>query len=119
MRNVLAFLAAATLTVLGVAWYLGWYRVSSAPADEGKKKVNIEFNTTRIGDDLHKGGQKIHQLIENSRKGRAEDRATGGSEASEKPARDPKPPASGEPESVPPNDQFNRLPPQSKRPFSQ
>jgi len=119
MRNVLAFLAAATLTVLGVGWYLGWYRVSNVPADEGKKKVNIEFNTTRIGDDLHKGGQKVRQLIENSRKGRAEDRATGGSEASEEPARDPKPSATGEPESVPPNDQFNRLPPQSKRPFSQ
>ncbi len=119
MRNALAFLAAATLTVLGVGWYLGWYRVSNVPADEGKRKVNIEFNTTRIGDDLHKGGQKVRQLFEDSRKGRAEDKATGGAEASEKPAGDAKPPASGEPKSVLPNEQFQKLSPERKRQLSQ
>ena len=119
MRNALAFLAAATLTVLGVGWYLGWYRVSDAPADEGKRKVNIEFNTTRIGDDLHKGGQKVRQLIENRRKGRAEGSSTGSAEASEQPAGNAKPSPSGEPESVQPNDQFQKLSPERKRQLAQ
>ena len=35
MRNMLAFVAAAALTVVGVGWYLGWYGVSSTPTQEG------------------------------------------------------------------------------------
>jgi hypothetical protein len=115
MRNALAFLAAATLTVLGVGWYLGWYRVSDAPADEGKRKVNIEFNTTRIGDDLHKGGHKVRQLIEDSRKGRAEGKPDGGAEASEKPASREKGYRPGEPEPVMTEKEFKKLSPEEKK----
>ena len=81
MRNVLAFLAAATLTVVGVGWYLGWYRVSDAPADQGRRNINIEFNTTKIREDLSKGGQKVQQILDNKRKERAGDKAEGAQEA--------------------------------------
>ncbi|MBI1913746.1 MAG: hypothetical protein HYS12_03185 [Planctomycetes bacterium] len=78
MRNLLAFFAAAALTVVGVGWYLGWFRT-----------VNIELNTTKIREDLNKGGQKVHQLLENRRKDRAEGKTDGGQESSE-----PAPPGS-------------------------
>ena len=32
MRNLLAFLAAMTLTLLGVGWYLDWYQLRRTPA---------------------------------------------------------------------------------------
>jgi len=76
MRNLLAFLAAATLTILGVGWYLGWFRT-----------VNIELNTTKIKEDLNKGSQKVQQLLERNRKERAEGQTPGSEKASEKPRR--------------------------------
>jgi hypothetical protein len=85
MRNMLAFLAAATLTVVGVGWYLGWYRVSSATTDEGKRSINIELNTTKINADLRKGEDKIHQALEKRHSGNDTAPApAGGQEPSEK-----------------------------------
>lgn len=72
MRNLLAFFAAAALTVVGVGWYLGWFRT-----------INIELNTTKIREDLNKGEQKVHQLLKNRRKERAEGKPDGGQESSE------------------------------------
>jgi hypothetical protein len=83
MRNMLAFLAAAALTVVGVGWYLGWYHVSSVPTDQGKRSINIELNTTKIDADLRKGENKIHEALENRHSGN--DTAPAGSqESSEK-----------------------------------
>lgn len=59
MRNLLAFLAAAALTVAGLGWYLDWYRVQATPTDAGHRKVNIDIDTNKIGDDLHRGGEQI------------------------------------------------------------
>jgi hypothetical protein len=87
VRNVLAFLAAAALTVVGVGWYLGWYRLSNAPADHGRTRVNIEFDTIKIGEDFQRGGRKVHDLLERGR----QQRAAGGQE----PAEDATPRAAG------------------------
>ena len=78
MRNLLAFVAAAALTVVGVGWYLGWFRT-----------VNIELNTTKIREDLNKGERKVQQLLENS-KDRAASKTEGGQESSERAVPDSK-----------------------------
>ena len=80
MRNLLAFIAAAALTVVGVGWYLGWFRT-----------IKIELNTTKIREDLNKGEQKVHQLLETRRKDHAKGRSEGGQEPSEPAAPDSKP----------------------------
>src|SRR5438105_3316331 len=108
MRNLLAFFAAAALTVVGVGWYLGWFRT-----------VKIELNTTKIREDLNKGGQKVHQLLENRRKERAEGKTDGGQETSEKPAPRGKGYGPGEPEPVMTEDQFKKLSPEQKRQLRQ
>ena len=59
MRNLLAFTAAVVLTVAGLGWYLGWYRVHSAPAADGHRNVNIDFNTDKITEDIHRAEKKI------------------------------------------------------------
>jgi hypothetical protein len=59
MRNLLAFAAAAALTVAGLGWYLGWYRVHSAPVTGGHRNVNIDINTDKINDDIHRAEEKI------------------------------------------------------------
>lgn len=88
MRNLLAFMAAAALTVVGVGWYLGWYRVSSTSTQEGKRSINIELNTTKIDTDLLKGEDKIHQALEKRHSGN-DTAPAGGQESSEKVSQPP------------------------------
>lgn len=78
MRNLLALFGAALLTVVGVGWYLGWYKVRSQPASvPGQHSVNIDIDTHKIGSDLQKGEQKLQQLLDKS-KGDDTKKADGG-----------------------------------------
>jgi hypothetical protein len=63
MRNLLAFLAAALITFLGLGWYLEWYKVSSTPASDGHREVHIDINTNKIGQDLDKGEKKVRDAL--------------------------------------------------------
>ncbi len=66
MRNLLAFLAAAALTFLGVGWYLDWYHVKSSPADTGHHRVDIDINRDKIIHDVEQGVQKGEQKLQNA-----------------------------------------------------
>jgi hypothetical protein len=69
MRNMLALFATVILTVVGLGWYLDWYKVRSQPASvPGQHSVNIDINTSKISTDLQKGEQKIQQILENKGK---------------------------------------------------
>lgn len=99
MRNLLAFFAAVSLTVAGLGWYLGWYKVQSAPGQPGRRNVNIEVNTVKIGADIQRGSERLQDLLNKDSKakdgdktksaagkeGRAEPRDIGGAELSEHP----------------------------------
>lgn len=67
MRNMLAFLAAVCLTVAVSGWYLGWYTVDSTPAPAGKRNVNIEINTVKIGADIQKGSERLQDLLKDTK----------------------------------------------------
>jgi hypothetical protein len=72
---MLALFAAVILTVVGLGWYLDWYKVRSQPASvPGQHSVNIDINTTKISTDLQRGEQKIQQMLEN--KGKEEAKKT-------------------------------------------
>jgi hypothetical protein len=64
MRNTLAFLAALALTVAAAGWYLGWYHIQAMPGHAGHESVNIDIDTGKAGQDLHKGEQKVEKLLE-------------------------------------------------------
>jgi hypothetical protein len=65
MRNLLAFTAALLLTILGVGWYLDWYRLGTAPALDGHRKVTIDINTAKISEDVHKAEEGLqHKLAD-------------------------------------------------------
>ncbi|HEY7331306.1 MAG TPA: hypothetical protein VH592_26970 [Gemmataceae bacterium] len=65
MRNMLALFGAALLTVVGVGWYLGWYKVRNQPASvPGQHSVNIDIDTNKVRSDLEQGEQKIQQWLE-------------------------------------------------------
>jgi hypothetical protein len=65
MRNLLALLGLALVVVGGLGWYLGWYKVKSEPTTSpGHHNVSIDIDTTKIGNDLHKGEDKLHKMLE-------------------------------------------------------
>jgi hypothetical protein len=99
MRNLLAFVAALCLTVVISGWYLGWYTVESPPAPQGRRNVNIEINTVKIGEDIQRGSEHLQDLLNKDarakeaekkksaagKEGRAASHDDGGSELSEHP----------------------------------
>ena len=63
MRNMLAFLAALTLTLIAVGWYLDWYKVRTTPAPSGRRSVTVDINTQKIGADFRHAEEKIHRRL--------------------------------------------------------
>jgi hypothetical protein len=64
MRNLLAFFAAMTITLLVVGYYLNWYTVRTTPAPSGQRSVTVDINTKKIGEDLIKAEQNIEQRLQ-------------------------------------------------------
>jgi hypothetical protein len=71
MRNLLAFLAAATLTLVAVGWYLDWYRISSVSTGTDHHSIQIDINSKKIREDVqrgvHRGEEKLHQVLDKER----------------------------------------------------
>jgi hypothetical protein len=68
MRNMLAFLAAATLTVIAVGWYLDWFKLRNVPASTGHRSWTVDMNTEKIGHDLLEAEHKVKQKLEQKNK---------------------------------------------------
>jgi hypothetical protein len=83
MRNMLAFLAAVCLTVGACGWYLGWYTVDSQPAPAGKRNVNIEINTVKIGEDIQKGSERLQDLLKDGKEKGSEKKSPAAAKAKE------------------------------------
>jgi hypothetical protein len=69
MRNMLALLAAATITFIGLGWYLDWYSVRTDLGPSGHRNVNIDFNSPKIADDVSRGVQKGEEKLQSVLKG--------------------------------------------------
>jgi hypothetical protein len=67
MRNLLALLGLLALVFAGVGWWQGWYAVRSQPAADGQRHLNIEVNTSKVGDDTARWGSKVVDLVEKAR----------------------------------------------------
>ena len=75
MRNLLALFGAALLTVVGLGWYLGWYKVASQPASvPGQHRVNIDIDTKKIGTDFQKGEAETASIAREKGRGNQESR---------------------------------------------
>jgi hypothetical protein len=78
MRNLLALFATVTLTVIGVGWYLDWFRFQSAPGPSGHQSVTVDINTAKIARDLHEAEQKIQQKLAEKSKSTEQSSETSG-----------------------------------------
>ncbi|HEV3235948.1 MAG TPA: hypothetical protein VGZ25_03105 [Gemmataceae bacterium] len=64
MRNLLAFVAAAAITLAAIGWYRDWFQIQSQSKAPGSRSVEININTLKIDEDLKKGEQKIIEKTE-------------------------------------------------------
>ena len=63
MRNLLALLGAATVTFVGLGWYLDWYRVERQPAPTGYQRLQLDINPGKIGADVQAGVERGAELL--------------------------------------------------------
>ncbi len=63
MRNLLSLAALGLIVFLGLGWYLGWYRIQTAPTGDGHQQIEINLNTNKIKNDLNKGESKVHDWL--------------------------------------------------------
>ena len=63
MRNLLALLGAATVTFVGLGWYLDWYRVERQPAPTGYQRLQLDINPSKIGADVQSGIERGAELL--------------------------------------------------------
>jgi hypothetical protein len=68
MRNLLAFLAALVLIFVGIGWYRGWYNVETTQAAPGHSAVKVDIDSGKIGQDLHKGSERLQEALDHSHK---------------------------------------------------
>src|SRR5262245_46678476 len=68
MRNLLAFLAIAVLTVFLVGGWLGWYSIQTTRTKDGHQNINLQLDPAKIGSDLESGGERLQEYLEKSRK---------------------------------------------------
>jgi hypothetical protein len=64
MKNLLALLGALVVSFAVVGWYLDWYKFQSTTDSAGHRQVNIDLNTKKINEDIHKGAEKVEKVIE-------------------------------------------------------
>ena len=62
MRNLLALGAAALIGFAGIGWYLGWYKIETAPTTTGRH-ISIDLNTPKIKEDVGKGKEKLRDIL--------------------------------------------------------
>jgi hypothetical protein len=72
MRNLLALFAACALMFFGLGWYLDWYKVKTDSGPSGHRSVNIDLNSPKIVEDVHKGVQRGEEKLQSvlDKKGR-------------------------------------------------
>jgi hypothetical protein len=68
MRNLLALVGAVVVLVVGLGWYLEWYKLGTEPAGSGHRKVNADVNTDKITEDLKKAREAVGGILHHDEK---------------------------------------------------
>lgn len=63
MKNLLALAAFLVLLFVAVGYFRGWYQIQSSPTQGGGNRVTIDFNSTKIHQDLNKGKEKLKSFL--------------------------------------------------------
>lgn len=72
MRNMLAFAALVVIGFAVIGYHRNWYTIQTEVGPDGQRKVTVDLDNQRIGQDVHQGlkqgEQKLQTVLENSKK---------------------------------------------------
>jgi hypothetical protein len=63
MKNLLALVGAVVVLVVGLGWYLQWFKFGSESGTPGHPKYNVEVESDKIKADLKKGKETVGEFI--------------------------------------------------------
>jgi hypothetical protein len=64
MKNVFALVGAATITFVGLGWYLGWYKLIRQPGTPGTQRFQVDVNPNKFTNDMKKGAQRVEEIYD-------------------------------------------------------
>lgn len=59
MRNLIFILFLGVFGFVVAGWFLDWYSIGGARTADGRRQVQINFDTKKIGADFHRGQEKL------------------------------------------------------------
>lgn len=59
MKNTLALIGLVVVLVVGLGWYLEWYKIGTGPSSDGHRTFNVDVNTKKPIED----GQNLQKKI--------------------------------------------------------
>jgi len=65
MRNLIFLLFMGVVVFLVAGWFLDWYDINSIKNGNGKTSITVDFNGTKIKEDINKGSQKFNDTMHN------------------------------------------------------
>jgi hypothetical protein len=70
MKNLLALVGAVVVLVVGLGWYLQWFKFGSESGTPGHPKFNVEVEADKIKADLKKGKATVGEFIKEHENGK-------------------------------------------------
>jgi hypothetical protein len=88
VKNLIFVLFLLVVVFAVAGYFLGWYQITDLPTGTtGQHRLQIDINTTKIRDDLHRGSEKVQEGIDRVRQGAEKKDATAQAETPK--AKDP------------------------------
>lgn len=70
MKNLLALVGAAVVLVVGLGWYLGWYKLGVDKGTPGHPKINVEVESDKVEADGKKVKKAVGEFIKDHENGK-------------------------------------------------
>lgn len=70
MKNLLALVGAAVVLVVGLGWYLQWFKIGSEQSNAGKPKFSVEVESDKVKVDVNKGKETVVEFIKEHESGK-------------------------------------------------
>lgn len=67
MRNLVFLLFLGVVVFAVVGWFLDWYDVTGVRNSNGKTSIQLEYNGSKVKEDLGKGVKKFNETVEQIR----------------------------------------------------
>jgi hypothetical protein len=64
VRNIFSLIGFVVVVFLGAGWYLGWYKLDWATGSDGRAKIGLDVDTSKVSSDIKKGGEKVGNFVD-------------------------------------------------------